>query len=385
MELVLGRLHLTEPGGASTYLITVAEHLQRLGHGVTIYTEQAGEMADRARMTGLRVAARPGELPDACDALLSGDSPIAYSLADHYRSTPQAYVCHSAELDVDLPPQLPGTVATVIVMNDRTQARAIAMGAKAEIVRLRQPIDFERFRPARPLRAEPRLAVLLGNHLKGARRDLITEALEQAGIEWVQIGRHQEVSLTPEHVLADADILIGYGRSALEGMSAGCAVYVYEVAGDGWVTADTYPALEADGFAGFAFGEPIDSERVSRDLARYDPRMGVVNRELTDKHHSPAAHAAALATALEQMAGPAVARDPVLAELGRLARVQWAVQLRAWELGAEANRAHQRADSFLDRMWTAERNLTAFKHTRRYRLAQLLSAPLDLLRRRRGG
>ena len=65
--------------------------------------------------------------------------------------------------------------------------------------------------------------------------------------------------------------------------------------------------------------------------------------------------------------------------------MQWGVQLRAWELGTEEGvRAHQRADSFLDRMWTAERNLTAFKHTRRYRLAQLLGAPLDLLRRRRG-
>jgi hypothetical protein len=384
MELVLGSLHLTEPGGATTYLITVAEHLQRLGHGVTIYTERAGEMADRARMIGLRVATRPGELPDACDALLSGDGPIAYSLADHYRSTPQAYVCHSAELDVDLPPQLPGTVATVIVMNDRTQARAAAMGADAEIVRLRQPIDFERFRPARPPRVEPRLAVLLGNYLKGARRDLITEALERAGLEWVQLGRQQEISLTPEHVLADADILIGYGRSALEGMSAGCAVYVYEVTGDGWVTADSYPALEADGFGGLAFGEPIDGERVSRDLSLYDARMGVVNRELVSKHHSPFAHAAALATALGQMAGPPVERDPMLAELGRLARVQWGVQLRAWELGTEANRAHDRADGFLDRMWTAERNLTAFKHTRRYRLAQLLGAPLDLLRGRRG-
>ena len=85
----------------------------------------------------------------------------------------------------------------------------------------------------------------------------------------------------PELEIADADIVVGYGRSALEGMAAGKAVYVYDHGGgDGWVTAESYPALEANGFAGSATDDVIDKERLRADLLAYDADMGLVNREL---------------------------------------------------------------------------------------------------------
>ena len=42
--------------------------------------------------------------------------------------------------------------------------------------------------------------------------------------------------------MADADIVVGYGRSVLEAMAMGRAAYVWDHAGgDGWVTPETYP------------------------------------------------------------------------------------------------------------------------------------------------
>ena len=44
MRLVLATDAFAGVGGSETYLLTVAEHLLRLGHGVTIYAVALGDM-----------------------------------------------------------------------------------------------------------------------------------------------------------------------------------------------------------------------------------------------------------------------------------------------------------------------------------------------------
>ena len=74
-------------------------------------------------------------------------------------------------------------------------------------------------------------------------------------------------------------------------MSCGRPAYVYDAfGGDGWVTADTYDAIEADALAGQAFPDVIDGDRLRKDLAAYDPVMGHVNRTLILKHHQARTH-----------------------------------------------------------------------------------------------
>ena len=70
-------------------------------------------------------------------------------------------------------------------------------------------------------------------------------------------------------------------------MSCGRPAYVYDAfGGDGWVTADTYDAIEADALAGQAFPDVVDARPAAQATSRpYDPAMGHVNRTLILKHH----------------------------------------------------------------------------------------------------
>jgi hypothetical protein len=395
MELVLAAYHLNRPGGSQTYLLTAADHLQRLGHQVTLFTHDAGPLAEVARDRGLVVADDLGDLPAACDGLLTQDSVCAYELAARYEATPQVFVSHGSEADMELPPQLPGTVAALVALSDRAARRLEGMALEADIVRLRQPIDFQRFRPRPFARRRPERAVLLGNHLADARRDMVTSALDRAAIRWEQLGQNGEVTLAPEDVLAGADIVIGYGRSLLEGMCAGCAAYLLEHSGDGWVTPAGYPALESDGFAGMATDEIVDGERLASDLAAFDPGMGVVNRNLVIQHHNPFHHAADLAALLKRVA-PGRTPATVSSELERMARRLWDQQLRAQHfvretgrLGDLANETARRAVASERRALEAEGRLAEIKRSRRYRLAQRVARPVESLRavgslRRRG-
>jgi hypothetical protein len=224
--------------------------------------------------------------------------------------------------------------------------------------------------------------VLLGNYLAGARRDLIFGALERLGIEWQQIGHHGEVVADPAPALAQADIVVGYGRSILEGMAAGCAAYVYEFADDGWVTRESYPTLEANGFAGTAFDRAADLEQLVRDLRAYDPGMGLANRELAGQHHSAFEHATELAALLGSLAPRRTPAD-TRSETARLVRLQWEAHVRAMHFQSQLIRMAERARDAERQAHEAAVELRDLKAERRYRLAHAMLAPLDRFRRRR--
>jgi hypothetical protein len=394
MELVLSAHHFASIGGAETYLLTVAEQLQRLGHGVTLHALELGEMADEAESRGLAVARADDGLPDRCDAILAQSSATSPLLAARYPDVPQVFVTHGAGYDFMLAPQLPRLVSKVVAMNDRVAARMRAGAAPYEVVRLRQPIDLDRFNPRAPARATPRTVLLLGNYLRGGRRAVLEGACAALGLEIRQIGRHGGASHPrPELEIADADIVVGYGRSAIEGMACGKAVYVYDHSGgDGWVTADSYALLEANGFAGSATEAAVDSERLRRDLLDYDPEMGLVNRELARANHDAVNHAAELVPVFKAASPPPEGADPgAMREIARLARVQWAVEGRAamFRLESElmrerAEAAERTAEERARHVDEAEARLAALLATRRYRIGAVLASPLDGARRLRG-
>src|SRR4051794_27953480 len=258
------------PGGSETYLLTVAEQLQRLGHEATIFAVDTGQMADFAEDRGIRVAARTRELPGSCDAVLAQDGVVAYQLAERYPETPQVFRAASDLYDLQLPPGLPGLTTAVVALSDRVAARVRRFAGGTPVARLQQPIDTERFKPASPLPPAARGALLLGNYLAGARRETMLAALSAAGIESVQVGLQSAFQPRTEEALWEADIVVAKGRAALEGMACGKAVYIYDVfGGDGWVTPESYPAMEADNFAGLATPFVADDERVRTDLHNY--------------------------------------------------------------------------------------------------------------------
>ena len=162
MRLVLATNHLGL-GGSESYLFTVAEELDRLGHEAVIYTREPGAGARAARERGIGVVDEleaAGEL----DAALAQDAGTSHELAARLPELPQLFVAHSETFDLQLPPQLAGQVGLVVALNDRVARRLRALAVETEIVRLRQPIDVERNTASTPLPESARRALLLSNN-----------------------------------------------------------------------------------------------------------------------------------------------------------------------------------------------------------------------------
>ena len=285
-------------------------------------------MSDFAARRGLTVAVGEDRLPAKCDAILVQDSAMAYELAERWPATPQVFRACTAVYDFQFPPQLPGVVEAVVVVNDRVARHVAAMDGQYEVVRLRHPIDTQRFRPLAEIRDPPRRAVLLGNYLSGTRPRLITEAWGAAGVECVTVGAPASRSVEPEGAIASADIVVGKARAALDGMACGRAVYVYDLGGgDGWVTPESYPALEADDFGGQATDWMPSVERLTSDLDEYRPEMGLSNRDLILAHHTAGDHVRALLSLFRRLNPRARPVGAPLRELARLVRLQRTTEL----------------------------------------------------------
>lgn len=386
MELVVAT-HALGLGGSETYAVTLAEQLQRLGHRVALSAFELGDGASLAHareIVDVVDLTRDGDRP--CDGIVAQDGSTAFELARRHPDAPLVFVAHSEEFDEQLPPQLAGLVGAVVVLNDRVERRVRAVAANLRVVRLRQPIDVKRFVPGSVPAPVPRRLLLLGNNADGQRIELVAGVAAELGMEVVTAGAKGESSLCPEAAINGADVVMGYGRCVLEAMACGRPAYVYDhLGGDGWVTGDSYPALEADGFGGRALPTVVDRARLLADLRGYDPKMGLVNRDLAVAHHRAEHHAQEIVGLIESFGGSRVEDRDALGELARVVRAQWAAEARGAELAGRVRSLERQ----LHEARHAEAEVAAERHaltqTRRYRLAAALAWPLDRVRARRRG
>ncbi|HEV3228478.1 MAG TPA: hypothetical protein VGY97_03310, partial [Solirubrobacteraceae bacterium] len=379
---------------------------------------ELGACAELARERVLAVVGAPEDLPAAADGVLVGVDPgLAFELAARYPHASRVFVVHGSD-EIHLPPPLPGVVMATVALNDRLAARAAASPGAGEVLRLRQPVDLRRFSAGGAPADPPARVLLLGNYHAGPteRAGLLREAWAGAGLDWRVLGG-DTATLSPAQEIAQADIVVGYGRSIVEAMACGRPAYVHDHSGTGgWVTPDSYDALEAGGFAVGSPEAPPDLARIRADLDAYRPELGRLGQDLARVHHDVRDHAAQLVVLLERHR-PSGAPDPSAPDpsaLGTLAHMSQAllrsevtsdrhlIESRQWfalyhqlqvELATERGaRAAADADlvqargaqqALTESAREAHRRLADFQRTRRYKLARALGTPLDLLRRGR--
>lgn len=412
MRIVLSYENLDGFGGTETYTVAVARELGRLGHDAAIYSSNRGAVADFARELGIQVV-DSAQLPRSCDLVIASDGATCHELVGRCLDAPVVFVVHSADHMLQAPPGLKDRCQAVVVLNDRVRRAVEARAWHAPVVRLRQPIDLFKYHALGPSRRTARTALVSTNYVAGPRAQLIEEACRTNGLQLTWIGATTNATATPESAIAGAELVIGLGRTVLEAMAAGRAAYVFGVVGgDGWVTLERYPAMEADGFAGTAFGDVvIDADRLAADLGCWDEKMGELNRDLASAHHSAREHAISLVDLARNLTRSPVVDVSLSEELAHLIRLQWHSEGRAVASQIEAARLRaslaelelevmtlRRDSADADRLRltlteleaeaanlraqlaATEAQLMGLRRTRRYRFASRLAAPLDRLR-----
>lgn len=393
MRLLLATNHLGL-GGSESYLLTVGEQFDRLGHDVAIYTPEPAGGVEAARERGIDVIGESG-LGEDFDAALVQDGGVSYQLADLCPEVPQVFVAHSETFDLQAPPRLGGMVGAIVALNDRIAHRMRSFAVGTKVVRLRQPIDTERFVPRGALPEVPRRALLLSNTPHADRLSMLEGACAEAGLELSRLGGSAGSAADIRPALTAVEIVIGYGRSILEAMACGRAAYVYDRhGGEGWITADSYPEIEAGGIGGRSGQVILDPERLVHDLGCYRASMGPVNHDLVIAHHRANAHAEELLELIEGLADPPPRPSAPLQEMARLVRLEWRarldvhnlvqenVQLRKLYEDSQQKLSEAQVDAKAETSEKVGETIRAYESTASWRLTRPLRA-LGRLRRPR--
>ena len=380
MQVVVGTSSLARAGGTETYSVTVADHLQRLGHDVWLYSPELGEASASAERLGVRVVGDVRGLPAKPHGLIVQDAVVSYELAAALPWTPQVFAGQSDSYDLQIPPQVPGVVEVIVTMYDRVDQRIRALGLPCEIVRMKQPVDVDRFKPHRAPRREAPVGLMLSNYVHGQRLELLTRACARAGVELRHVGGYSPDGQRPSDVVInEADIVFGKARVIHEAMACGRAAYVFDHnGGDGWVTPENYETLVADNFGGQSLPEAIDEDRLVRDLGQYDPDMGIANRDLMVANHAATKHAAALVDVLRRLPAREAPVDAPLTEMARLVRLYHRADSQAFSLRAEFDRLGAQAHELGVELLHARSEVTRWRA-----YADGVAAGADLERTRR--
>ena len=369
MKVVLATARLDMPGGSETYLLTLADHMTRLGADVTILATSQGMSADWARSRGLTVVGTIDELPEDPEVTLAFGAELATELAGNAPSALRLFVAHNL-LESQFPAPLEGIVHATIAPNDRLERIARGHIGCGEVIRMRQPIDTQRFSSRGEPSDVPERVLLIGNYhstIIRSRAAQIKEAWAPAELEWISLG-DPEPTMEVVSTIGEADIVVGIGRCILEAMACGRPAYVHDHAGsDGWVTEENYEALESDGFSGAALRAAPDVATLRADLDLYDPHLGRVGQDLVRRHHHARIHTADLMTMIKSRRKVSVAPDT---DALQAVKVMQAYFVRA-DLDAERYRVQEMVTA------TTYKN---FLRTKRYRMAVAIARPLDKLK-----
>ncbi len=330
MRVLVSYLRLKDPAGTEAYALTVAEQLERLGHDAVLVTWVEGAMSERARSRGLRVITPPDVGEGSADVILANDGATLLTLALAVPGATRVMVMHSAENTAQTPPQLPGACQAVVVQSDRLQRRAAALAVETPIVRLRHPIDLERFRLLPWAQWPPRRAAIFGHIAATLGGTTIAGACRAAGLDPSPVGIQGGTATTePEHAIGATDVVIGIGRCAVEAAAARRPVYVAGPAGiDGWLRPESYAELEADGFTGMAL--PRNAPAVAAELREPPPLEDVLTLyEIVTREHDARVHAEQLVVLARELGAPAGPPRGDVDEIARLIRLELGARERA--------------------------------------------------------
>ena len=370
MKVLMTNHSLGERAGSESYLETVAAELRGLGHTVVFFSTRPGEMAARLRAQHYEVHTEVADVPTDVDVIHGQHVDTVGLVRTRLPRTPLVFVSHSWVISLEDPLTELGAGAFV-ALNDLTQRRLAAHVATQgrEVLRLTQPVAISYADGARtPIGPEPRRALAVSRRMRYVPARLAA-ACAAAGIEFDWLGGADKQSADAREEMRTHDIVFAVGRTALEAMALGRAVFVVDdTSQGGWVRTATHRSLEADGFTGF--GEPDPPESLETALASYDPGMGQEARSLAIHHHAAQHHAVALVSLYTRVADApgAAAPAPGIALLAaqrfeleaRAVRAEWRLAeetRRVAELEAELARVSTRRDQLRRQRDRARREL----------------------------
>ena len=261
LEICVGNNTLATFAGSELWTYTLAAELQRTGHRVTAFSPDLGAVASKLEMIGARCTADVHTLPENCDVIICNHHDITSALHRRLPHVPIIAVVHGiSHSDPQTGQMLPEhpvidfEVDQYVAVSEEVQTLLRDSYNIASVV-VRNFFDLRRFTwtPA-STEGAPRNILINCNYSRPQDEHVrvIREVAAHFGAQLRTIGANfQEVGWAVEEAISGSDVVVGMGRSVLEGFCMGKLALVHGRWGTGGVvTEQTYDVLKLTNFSG---------------------------------------------------------------------------------------------------------------------------------------
>jgi hypothetical protein len=268
MKILMTNNTLRHLGGTETYTYALAVQLTKMGHSVTCYSPDLGQVADRLKQEGISVVSDLTDAPGSIDMIHAHHHDPALVAQSHYPQTPLIFTSHGVLPWQEQPP-VGMNVHKYVAVSEEVLGQLRRLSDDCTIIR--NGIDPARFSSHTPISPDVLRRILASNYMKPDMKTLIQKAADGIGADVRFIGGTQANWHIESHI-EWADLVIGLGRTALEAMAMKRAVLVYDYNGsDGMVTPHSFDILQVRNFSGRTYGGQYTRPLLKRELLRYNP------------------------------------------------------------------------------------------------------------------
>lgn len=261
LAIIVGNNTLATFAGSELWTYTLATELQRAGHSVTAFSPDLGAVASKLEAIGIRCTADLGTVSNEYDVIICSHHEITTALHHRLPHVPIIAVVHgTSHRDPNtgqiLPehPVIDFEVAQYVAVSEEVETLLRDSYNIASIV-VRNFFDLRRFSwTSDPVEHAPRNILINCNYSRpqDPQVGVIREVAAHYGAQLRTIGANfQEVGWVVEDAITGSDVVVGMGRSVLEGFCMGKLALVHGRWGTGGVvTQQTYDVLKRTNFSG---------------------------------------------------------------------------------------------------------------------------------------
>ena len=272
LRILLTNIRLAERTGTEIVVRDFAARLAARGHRVTVYSPAVGSFAEDVKALGIPVVDNLSEVTEPPDIIHGHHAPNTGEAIIAFPEAPAIWICHDSTSWFDVPPGF-SQVSRIFAVDETCKARLVSLdGVPADRIEiLPNAVDLARFKVRQaPLPDKPLRALSLVKH--AGPTALIAEACRRAGIAFEAYGHG--VARPIEDVAercAEADVVFGTARTALEAMATGAAAILIDGRGfGGLVTTTNYDRGRALNFGVGMLHEQPTVEALIGALSNYD-------------------------------------------------------------------------------------------------------------------
>jgi CheY-like chemotaxis protein/glycosyltransferase involved in cell wall biosynthesis len=287
MKILLANHDLSIYAGTETYVYTLAIELQRGGHEVVCWSPRLGAVAQRLVAAGVTVTADLAAAPDDVDVIHAHHRYESLLARTRYPSCPMVFVAHGVLPWQEQPAVAALDASRYVAVSEEVRDHLVERHRVPadQVVIVRNGIDLERFRSRTPISPEPRRALILSNYMPPRQRAQVRRVCRDLGITVREAGAGN-VLWAVEDEIAQADLVFGLGRSALEAMASRRVVLVYDYnGGDGLVTPERFERLRQRNFSGRTHHRRFTDAELAAEIQAYGPAVAEEVHAFIERDH----------------------------------------------------------------------------------------------------